>query len=279
MHSALGSPSLFLTAIDVGQGDAVALKTGQTGAGADLGPDGHASQRSDLGVTLIDAGPPGTPWDSLVPAHALHHIENLILTHPDADHIGGVLTLMQNAGVENLYIASWQAFRAAPMGQAVLESARQGGVRVDTLRAGQVLPGTSGTLKVLWPPPDTTILGNNGSLVLQWIDSSGEAAALFMGDAGIEVEAALMGRQVSLQAPLLKVGHHGSRTASRAGFLFEVRPQVAVISCDSGVFGHPHPEVTEALNLAIPEGLIWRTDRQGTLNLSWQVETGWSSAP
>lgn len=251
---------LTLTVLDVGQGDAFAL--------------GLAKQTT-AGVTLIDAGPEDARWDTLTSAFGLISVQTLILTHPDADHAGGAVNLMNTLPVGKIYIASRPAFQAASAGRAVLALAKTKGIPIDTLRAGQSLFGSGGELHALWPPPDTSIAGNEGSLVLRWVSPEGEPAALFMGDAGIQVEDRLIRAGHDLQAPLLKVGHHGSRSASRAGFLFAVKPQFAVISCDSSVYGHPHPEVVMALQQTMPAGQIWRTDRQGSATLFWQPKTGW----
>jgi competence protein ComEC len=92
----------------------------------------------------------------------------------------------------------------------------------------------------------------------------GKTRILFMGDAETEIESGLLRSGLSLQAEVLKAGHHGSRTSSSLPFLIRVKPRAGVISVGEGNrFGHPSPSVLRNLqNLGIS---VFRTDRHGAV--------------
>ncbi len=242
-------PAVRLIAVNVKQGDAILID-------AESGLDS---------AFLIDTGPPLTRWDTLAPHLGVTHIQGLFLTHSDADHIGGVLALMQKVSIQKIFIPSRAVFSRNTLGLALLEKAARLGIPVDTLRTGRQIPiASTANLSVLWPPEDTLIDGNEGSLVLRL--TCGPWKALLMGDAGLSVESRLLEAGVSLQSQVLKVGHHGSRSSSHAGFLKAVQPDFAVISCDSNAYGHPHREVLDHLVQVLdnPKNLL-RTDQVGNL--------------
>jgi competence protein ComEC len=210
----------------------------------------------------------------------LTQVLGLFLTHTDADHIGGALSLLTAIPVRHIYLPSRKIFSQNALGQSVLKLALAKGISIDTVTAGMNLEVAAGyEVKVLWPPPDTLIPGNDGSLVTHWTCLG--ATVLMTGDAGLAVESALLSRvakgESGLQSDLLKVAHHGSRTASYAAFLNQVRPTYAVISCDSAVYGHPHPEAIARLNQVIQNtSHILRTDREGTLWFEEAATGGWA---
>jgi len=105
---------------------------------------------------------------------------------------------------------------------------------------------------------------NNSSVVL--LAAIGRWKVLLTGDVEKDAEELLAARDV--RADVLKVGHHGSRTSTTPPLLDAVRPRIALISCGlRNSFGHPHPIVVEALR---SRGVrIWRTDRNGTIDLDF----------
>lgn len=249
---------LRLIALNVQQGDAILVDP-------DGGPDS---------AFLIDTGPPSTHWDTLASFLRLTHIQGLFLTHSDADHVGGVLSLMQKVPIERIFIPSRAVFSRHALGMALLNQADRQGIAIDTLRAGQQIQiANEAKLSVLWPPEDTLIDGNEGSLVLKL--TCGPWKAMLMGDAGLPVESRLLEAGLDLRSQILKVGHHGSRSASHAGFLRAVAPAFALISCDSNAYGHPHREVLEHLGEVLErrENLL-RTDQRGSLFFRVKTE-GW----
>ena len=103
---------------------------------------------------------------------------------------------------------------------------------------------------------------NNSSIVMK--ASLADFDVLLTGDAEHEVEAELLARGADLEAEVLKVGHHGSRTASGEKFLAAVKPEVAVIQVgEDNQFNHPHQETLD--NLGSHEAQVFRNDLDGRI--------------
>ncbi len=248
---------LRLTALDVGQGDALLV---------DL-PDGR--------LMLVDGGGlPGGGLDVgervLLPALAARRrtrVDVVVLTHPHADHAGGLASTLRRIDVGEVWDTGEAA--AAHEGGGAIEAMwselRARGVpilRPDALcdrrhDLGGVL------VDVLAPcpsfAPDRGANDNSFVLKLSW----GRRAILLTGDAEVAAEAELVAAHGdALRADVLKVGHHGSRSSSTSPFVERVAPIVAVTSC--GVrngFGHPHAEATARLAGALHA----RTDLGGSV--------------
>jgi competence protein ComEC len=254
---------LRVNILDVGQGDAMLV---------DL-PEG--------GAMLIDAGGfVGSPVDPglrvvrpLLRARRRSRLDVVVLSHPHPDHFGGLRKAVEGLEVGELWdTGQGEAEGAGPVYAGLLDDLRRREVpiRRPTSLCGPPRNLSGATVEVLAPCPDVNPDrgANDNSFVLRI--AYGARAALLVGDAEREAEAALVARYgPALHADLLKVGHHGSRTSSQPDFLAAVGPSVASISC--GVrnrFGHPHPDVLSALSV---RGIaIARTDRGGSL--IWETD-------
>lgn len=241
--------------IDVGQGDAIALRT----------PRGR--------WLLVDAGPGGGDFDAgerrVVPffrARGVNDLEAMILTHPHADHIGGALAVLREMRVERVIEPG------LPVGDdlylQLLEGVRAEEAAWLAARGGRVLRLDGIELDFLWPEPAVLMPDvdpNDVSAVA--VLHYGEFSLLLSGDASSEVEAELLRRYGDrLEAEVLKAGHHGSSTSTSADFLQVVDPELVVISAGRGNrYGHPAPLVLARLRAAGVE--IARTDRDGTISL------------
>jgi competence protein ComEC len=193
-----------------------------------------------------------------------------VLTHPDADHVSGLLPLFERYRVASVIDGAAPGAKgadewgAAVSAAAVVHRAARRGMRV---AAGPVV------LTVLHPadgnvPADD---GNDGSVVLRL--EYGQNSVLLTGDAEGDAEQAMLAGSAPLRADVLKVAHHGSAASTAPAFLAAVRPQVAIISVGAdNRFGHPAPELLERL-----DGIeVLRTDKQGRVELvgdgkSWVV--------
>jgi competence protein ComEC len=249
---------LHVVFLDVGQGDAILITT----------PEGRQM--------LVDGGPSTTTlnwrlgqempfWD--------HSLDVVAVTHPDADHLAGLLSLpgryeigqvlMSVPGETALY-QEW----VAQLAEAQLTPA--------TGTAGMRLSlGKGITATILSPPPDGADGGdklNNHSLVLRL--EYGQISFLLPGDIEQPVERRLVGEAAPLAATVLKVPHHGSSTSSSRSFLTAVDPQLCVISVgQENLFGHP---TTETLARLAAQGCdLLQTAEQGTIEFSTDGQRLW----
>jgi hypothetical protein len=110
---------------------------------------------------------------------------------------------------------------------------------------------------------------NQNSVALKVTD--GKVSFLLMGDAGIEAENDIMKAGYDVNADVLKVGHHGSRTASGASFISAVSPSISIIEVGAGNdYGHPHTETLERLQKV---SKVYRTDLDGTITITTNGST------
>ncbi len=245
--------SIEIHAIDVGQGDALAI-------------------RSPLGRwLLVDAGPRSDRYDAgaarVVPfllRHGARALEVLVLTHPHLDHVGGaaaVTAVLQTRLV--LDPDSGRGARAA-LGENAFRQVRQW----LPARPGTQLVIDGMTIEILYPDVhalDAATDPNDYSVIFRL--GFGRFAALFTGDAPARVEEELMLRYgARLDVDLLKIGHHGSATATGDAWLRGSTPRIALISAGRGNrYGHPSAAVLQRLQQNGAQ--IFRTDRSGTVSL------------
>lgn len=253
--SRIGGGLLEIHAIDVGQGDAFAIRS----------PAGR--------WLLVDTGPWSPGFDAgrarvvpfLLQAGA-RRVDAIILTHPHADHIGGTPAVLGAIPVHAILDPALPAPSALYI--SVLRSAREHRRPWFAARAGRELEFDGVTIDFLFP--DGTLLdvgedANEVSVVFRL--TYGGFAALFLGDSPAGVERLLAERHgAALRSDLLKVGHHGSATSTSETLLRTVDPQVALISLGHrNRYGHPAPIVLARLER---QGVrIWRTDRHGAISV------------
>jgi competence protein ComEC len=202
----------------------------------------------------------------------LSRIDVVVATHPHADHIGGLIDVIKNVDVGQVLdsgqVHTTQTFEdfldAIEMKQIPLKSVREGysinldpTVKIDVLNPPVSLPDGA----------DNEAELNDNSVVLKL--TYGEFSALLTGDMQEINEARLVFENVTtLDADVLKAGHHGSRTSSSSPFLNAVTPEVVIISVGAGnTYGHPHQEALDRISAAGTEHLF-RTDVDGTITLT-----------
>ncbi|MBI5405164.1 MAG: MBL fold metallo-hydrolase [Candidatus Kerfeldbacteria bacterium] len=247
LTSWLGRPpeSLRLVVLDVGQGDAILIRT----------PSG-----SDI---LIDGGPDG----SVVPALERHlppadrTLELVVLTHPDLDHVGGLPDVAKHFQIERVIETRRRSqSQADRRWEAAL--AEQGSQVID-VAAGDRLTVDEVQFDVLWPEAGRSLesMPTNDTSVVMLVTYQDDTL-LLTGDIGLDVEDRLLQTGGLEAVDVIKVPHHGSISSSSAEFLSALRPTTALISVGSGnAFGHPHPVVLRRYEQH--EARVFRTDLAG----------------
>ena len=229
--------------IDVGQGDSTFLELGN-------------------GQTmLIDAGNPenGSQIVSYIKGFGYSDIDYVVATHPHSDHIGGMSTVLQSFAIGDMYM-SGQAHTSQTF-ENLVDTIAQEGITLHKAKAGvNVLDDDKIKIDILAPFNDEYSNLNNCSAVVRI--KYGNTVAIFTGDAEQQIEAQILNS--GIDADILKVGHHGSDTASTSSFVSVVTPKTAVISCGKyNSYGHPHDETLARLDNAGAD--IYRTDEVGTV--------------
>jgi competence protein ComEC len=248
----LRSGVLEITAIDVGQGDALLVVTP---GGKALLIDGGGSMRSgsdfDIGEEVV------SPY---LWSRGITRLDAIALTHAHVDHVGGLPAIIANFRPRTLWLG---INPPTPPMQALLDSAARYGVTLERHVEGDRFDFGGMHVQVVSPPPDWQVAQkarNNDSLGL--LVSYGASSALLEGDAEKKIE-----KEIAAETPhadLLKVGHHGSITSTTPELLEAVRPQLAVISVGyRSPFGHPRPEVLARLENS--GALTHRTDLEGAV--------------
>ena len=202
----------------------------------------------------------------------------MVLTHPHADHITGLIDVLQRYRVKQVLFpyVDYQS----PLYDEWLRLTEEQGIECTFAQAGQQIDlGAGGvTIEVLHPenplPDSAEIDGDDIGVVLRVC--YGEVSFLLTADVSQQVEAELMKRRANLSCTVLKVGHHGSSNSTDAGFLATVAPSIAVISVGAdNTFGHPSDEVMTRLAEEIGGENIYRTDEHGTIELITDGERLW----
>lgn len=255
----LNDGRLHIVFCDVGQGDATFIRTPK---GTDLLIDGGPDQR------VLDCLGRHMPfWDKT--------IELVILTHPHADHLAGLINIIDRYTLIQFLESSQSGSGEESQGyQRLKEQLSAKKINSRQLSAGDSFKTGDGLQFVtLWPERDfTTSDPNDMSIVL--LLSFGSQAFLLPGDAGVDVD---YWNNINKEIDVLKVSHHGSRTGTSQEFIDRTRPRLAVISVGkNNRYGHPHSEVIKILNdLGIK---TLRTDQNGEVEVisdgqSWSFKT------
>jgi competence protein ComEC len=216
---------------------------------------------------LVDAGP-ASARNTLrqLRAEGVNRLDALVLTHPDAQHIGAARWLMAEVPVRELWVPAhvWPS----PAMKGALEQAEAAGIPVRRLRADDSgdWPGDL-FWEVLWPPESIQASNADDASLALRVARHG-VSILLAGDVGGEQERAMIDRGRSLAASVLLAGRHGDASATSGDWLEAVRPRDVVLSSGPHADGrHPDEEVLARLEA---RGIrIWRTDRQGTIHVEW----------
>ncbi|KZE40359.1 hypothetical protein AV656_01965 [Bhargavaea cecembensis] len=263
-------PSLHVTFIDVGQGDAALVEL----------PYRRGVILIDTGGRLLFGGEEGQEVKSgtgvgervVVPflkGRGITGVDKLVLSHPDADHAEAADEVLKEIRADEIHIGPGTN---GEEGYAdMIGVAADKGIPVREMAAGT--GWTEGGIHFRYLSPfESEYSGNNDSLVLHL--EYGPFRVLFTGDLEEEGEQRIVGEYGNLfPVTLLKAGHHGSRTSSSVPFIEAARPSITVFSAGrENRYGHPHPEVTERFSHS---GLpAVSTADYGTMTYSFHPEKG-----
>lgn len=244
--------------LDVGQGDAILIQS----------PGGRQ--------VLIDGGPSPSQLAWQVGRHLPfwdRSLDLVVLTHPDGDHMSGLIPLIERYGV-SLVVDSPLSDAASEAQPWVAALERQRASRKVAQRGIRIHLGDGVWLDFLHPAmpllEGTRSDDNNNSTVIRL--GYGRVCFLLTGDLELEGERELMASGQALRCPVLKVSHHGSGGATSEAFVAAVAPQIAVIQVGAGNrYGHPAAETLERLS----EARLYRTDQRGTIEMITDGERLW----
>jgi len=232
--------------LDVGQGDAIFI---QTYLGNQILIDGGPSS-----AVLAELGESMPPMDRT--------LDLLILTHPDADHVTGIVEVMRRYKVKKILFTGVKVDTAVDREfEKLLE---QNHIEKIYAHQGQrVWLDNATVFDIYWPyaQPQEIIKATNDTSIIGKL-SFGKTQILLTGDATSRVEDEILAL-FNLDVDLLKVGHHGSKSSTSTQWLAEVTPEYSVIQVSStNTYGHPTVEVLERLYSSGAQ--IFRTDVDGT---------------
>lgn len=254
------SPTLSITVLDVGDGDAILITTSQ----------GHAA--------LIDGGPRKTQVRDVLKERGIARLDLVVNTHPHADHLTGLPAVLDGFPVGQMidsgtvhYSKTYESYLAI-IGQKGIPLAtprgitrfRLGPARLDVLRPSVYFASERSDASPV----------NDSTPVIEV--SYGAFSSLLTGDATAATELQLIARGWLSPVTLLKVAHHGSDTSTSQPFLDVVKPQIAVISVGKGYAGLPSDAVIGRLTKC--GAIVYRTDLHGNVTVStdghaWTVTT------
>ncbi len=192
------------------------------------------------------------------------HIDAVVITNPDADHIGGFLDVLKNYKVDRVFEPG--TFNDSKIYQNLEEEIKRQNIPDILVKKGMRLDiGGGAVIDILFPDRDvSTWSSNDGSVVAKL--SYGKTAVMLTGDATTLTEKIILGEfsKTALASTILKVGHHGSRTSTSASFVQAVAPTYALISDGrDNKYGHPHQDILDTLTSFSAK--IFRTDLLGTI--------------
>lgn len=264
-------------------------------------------------TVLIDAGDT-TKGKAVVEAlkrHNVQQVDYFIVTHPHPDHMGGAAEVFKAVKVLNVIDNGREPSvppelappkpaagtkkpvakptpRRQPPSITKFYDDYKAGITSSGATYAQAQPGTKydlggGALLTILAPSEPFFTkeqmkggGNepNANSIVARLDY-GSFSMLFAGDAEDQTEHRLLTKDLNLQAPVLKVSHHGSKYASTKDFLDRVKPEIAIVSCGAwNRYGHPAQSVLDRLRAANPALKLYRTDLHGEITLSTRGKQG-----
>lgn len=263
------SPYGKIVFLDVGQGDSIFIRLPHNQGNYLIDTGGvipFAKEDWQQGRSQYDPGK-----KIVVPflkSEGIRSLDKLILTHGDADHIGGARALFEELKVKQLILP--RVPDRSDLEYRIIDVAHKEGTEIQEAEMGTTWSSGGGEFLIINPirsPADR----NDGSIVL--LADLGGKKWLFTGDLGLEGERLMEQTIKGLDIDVLKVGHHGSKYSSSESFLEWTKPEYAIISVGKkNRYGHPGKEVLERLKEA--GAVIYRTDEGGAITYKFKGNSG-----
>ncbi|MBI2064125.1 MAG: MBL fold metallo-hydrolase, partial [Candidatus Yanofskybacteria bacterium] len=236
--------------LDVGQGDSIFIEA----------PNGNQ--------VLVDGGPDNSVLSELGKVMSFYDrdIDIVILTHSDADHITGLIEILDRYDVKNVVYSD--IIRKSALYNAWQDVVAEEGANIIDPIAGKTINlGNDIILTIIYPGESlagkTMEKTNNNSVITML--KYGETEVLLTGDIEKQTERSVVLNGMSVDADILKVAHHGSKTSTIEEFLTAVSPEVAIIQVGKNRYGHPTREVLDRLEKS---GIkYYRNDLDGTIKI------------
>ncbi len=237
--------------IDVGQGDSILIKTPEANMLFDAGD--NKSEHEEAIKAYLDA-------------EGVQHIDYVIFTHHDADHIGGADMVLSTYSIGEVIMKPYTYSSETKVYKDMMAEIEKKDIKVTNPSDGDTFSVGELQAKVLGPTKD--FKDKNEDSIVMRLDY-GENSILMTGDAEHKSEAEILKKYgaAALDVDVLKVGHHGSDTSTSDAFLAAVTPEISIISSNpkGNNFGHPKPVTIEKLTAA--GSTIYRTDTIGDIVL------------
>lgn len=241
--------------IDVGQGDSTLIINGEHAMLIDTGNNGYG-----VGLQLY------------LQKQGIKSLDYLILTHPDADHIGGADVAICKLKIDKVLMSTLK--RENNTYRDVLEALAFKNMEGEMPEAGTKYEFGDAFFTVIGPCREYDEVNDNSIALML---CKGDVNFLFTGDCEEEAESDMLRNGFDLKADVYHLAHHGTRYATSTEFLQSVNPQAAVLSCAYGnEYGFPHQATLNSLR---KNGInLYRTDEQGSIvaycdgkSISWSV--------
>lgn len=232
---------LIVHFIDVGQGDAILIQSGSNYSLIDTGEENKYSQ-----------------LNTYLKKIKVKKITNLIVTHPDSDHMGGADLVIKDYGVKKIYMTKYTS-NSSEYKEMIAAIKKYKVKRVDVKKGTKISLGEV-KANVLYAA-DKAENSNDSSIVLKLVH--GKKSFLFTGDISAKVEKQIA-KDYNVNVDVLKVSHHGSSSSSAVSFIKEASPQYSVISVGkNNNYGHPDKNVANRVKKY--SNAVLRTDQKGTI--------------
>ena len=262
--------------IDVGQGDSALIKFVDT----------NKSNGDDSASMLVDAGDnsKGTTVRNYLNNQKVNSLTYFICTHPDADHIGGAASVVSNVPITSEIVWAPDFEKTTKTYENLMNEIFYKSYKYEVPKFGEVYKLGLASFEFVAPLEDHKDVNSNSLVFKIWY---GNDSFLFVGDCEEEEEIEIINGDYrnDIDVDVLKVGHHGSKTASSEEFLDLVTPKYSIISCGEGnKYFHPHAAALNNLRAIGSE--LFRTDIQGSIvattygqGITWNASpcNDWSS--